>query len=155
MTYQEAIVELIQGAAADLFRSARTMPQDKLEWKPAETSRSPLELVQEIVQTTGWTTIILNNRGLPDLGEDPESDARDERKAWATLDACETELNNRTPALFEAIQNFPVDQLKETVDLPWGTMSWLQVIDYAYWNIRYHDGQIQYVQTMYGDTEMH
>jgi hypothetical protein len=31
----------------------------------------------------------------------------------------------------------------------------IEMMDYPRWNFNYHNGQIAYIQTLYGDKEMH
>ena len=72
-------------------------------------------------------------------------------------DLAELEEKHRKAAkeLAAAVAAFPAEKLSDELELPWGTMSFLQCIGYAYWNMMYHYGQIGYIQTMYGDTEFH
>ena len=42
--------------------------------------------------------------------------------------------------------------------MPWGdgmTETLANVMLHHFWNIVYHEGQIAYIQTIYGDREMH
>jgi hypothetical protein len=40
--------------------------------------------------------------------------------------------------------------------MPWGAkMTFAELLFLNYWNLVYHQGQIAYIQTLYGDREMH
>jgi len=147
MDYVEALTEMLNHATDSLWRTVKAMPEDKFEWKPEETARSSRELVEEIVMTTGFTADLVKNMK---MGNMEEGD-----KTPKTIAELEKEHRAGVEKLIAAMKAFPVDKLHDTIDLPWGTQTFLQVIAYGYWNLTYHWGQISYVQTMYGDTEMH
>jgi hypothetical protein len=153
MTYHLILAATLEDAGESIFRAARATPTERLTWKPAPTARTALELLQEIVQTTGWVTQMICQGGLT-MPDDAEKKAADERAQWGSVDALEAEFRRRAPKLVDAVRGFPEEKLSQLVKLPWGEMTWLAAIDYAVWNIRYHDGQLQYIQTMYGDKEI-
>jgi len=147
MDYAESLDILLHSGADALWRTVRAMPADKLDWKPAETSRTARELVEEIVMTTGFSAGFISTQKMPDMeGGD---------KSPKSVEEMEQEHRAGLEDAIAAIKAFPADKLKEEVELPWGKQSWLEVIGYLYWNMMYHYGQIAYIQTMYGDKETH
>lgn len=148
MTYAEALSKMMEDGTESLWRNVAAMPEDKISWKPEETSRSTRELLEELANTLGYTTACLA--------------AKDEPKdfAWGDLSAKslqELEEMHRMEVKKFCEQNASLsdEDLAVMVTLPWGHMSLLQVSSYAYWNLMYHLGQIAYIQTLYGDKEMH
>jgi hypothetical protein len=55
----------------------------------------------------------------------------------------------------DAIQSVSEDQTAEEIQTPWGGYSLARCCLHAYWNMVYHEGQINYIQTLYGDFEEH
>ena len=136
--------------ADDLMRTARKVPEEKLTWKPLDNGRSVLEIVQECAHCPLWTVGTVNQF----LGiEESLTDYEDTSK-WTTLDACEAALRKHLEQFQACVNAFPEDRLEETVTIQYGTFTLAESISFAMWNIDYHIGQINYIQTLYGDKEM-
>ncbi|MBX3118352.1 MAG: hypothetical protein KF784_04745 [Fimbriimonadaceae bacterium] len=158
MTSKDLIVRLTENSFKELFRTARTTQADKLDWKPAETARSTMEMLQECAQSPIWTVGLLNERKMPDFDQAMFEEMRNERAQWTTIDACEAEALNRLPKLLDAIDRFPEADMEQTMFLPFGggrAFTFWELMMFPYWNAVYHVGQINYIQRMYGDVEMH
>ena len=39
------------------------------------------------------------------------------------------------------------------IQMPWGAMTMAQIAEYPYWNAKYHEGQINFIASMLGDTQ--
>ncbi len=159
MNFQDYIIEAIQKAIDEVFRYAKAVPADKLEWKPLDTGRSVLDQVQEISQAPDYVTGMIG--GTPQ-GEAPGQDNWEklvaERQAWTTIEACERESKKRLDGLFAAIRNTSEEDLSKTVWLPYDggrDFTWREIMEYPRWNATYHAGCIAYIQLLYGDKEMH
>lgn len=146
MSFQESAIEGTRYAAAEAFRYAKKVPADKLNWKPMDAGRSVLELCQEMAQCASWTTQIL--QGGLQMGEEENPAGLD------TVEACEAECNKNLEAMYAAIREFPEARLEEKYTLPFdggAEITMRQNIMYPLWNFTYHQGQIGYIQTLYGD----
>jgi hypothetical protein len=53
-----------------------------------------------------------------------------------------------------AIIAFPEAEMNDEITLPWGTYTLAAVMGFPAWNLNYHFGQINYIQTLYGDFSM-
>lgn len=148
MTYQEALVPLIEDAYAQLFSNAEKL-SDKLDFKASKDNRTPLEMLVECVTMPDFLAPVIRNRALPENTDDYE-----EPKGLDSVDACKRHYEKAKNGLLEAIRNFPAEHLHDEFDTPWGHFSWLSFIAYAYWNPMYHVGQLAYIQMMHGDTKM-
>jgi hypothetical protein len=157
MTSKDLLIAIITESVDNLFRNARAVPADKLEWSP-EGARSVLDQVQECAQAPRWSTHMLRERGMPkDLGPDSYAKAMEERKSWTTLDACEAECKIRVNELLAEIRSFPEEEMTSTMFLPFTGKDhpFWDIMLYPYWNNTWHCGQIAYIQSMLGDKEMH
>lgn len=149
MTYQEALVPLIEEAYSDLFKNAEKL-DGKLDFKPTSDNRTPMEMVIECATLPPFLAQTIRNRALPPNTPD-EPHASDGFKSIAE---CRDHFNSVKGELFEAIRSFPSENLLETIETPWGTFTWRDFISYAYWNPMYHVGQLAYIQMMHGDKSM-
>lgn len=149
MTYLSALVPLIEDAYTDLFKNAAAL-KDNLDFKAAPTCRTPLEILNECVTVPAFLTATIASQALA-----PMDDQTWERADLNSLEACIAEWEKAKAPFLDAIANFPEAKLMENIETPWGTFSWRDFIAYAYWNPMWHAGQLAYIQTINGDTEMH
>lgn len=153
MTYQQAIVPLIEDAYKDLFKNARRL-SDKLDYKVSETNRTPLQMLQECATVAAGLVPILDARAM--VGSESDwAEAEKQMASLTTIEACEAEYERNKTELLRAIADFPEERLEELIETPWGTFPWRDFIAYLYWNPMYHTGQLAYVQMIHGDAEMH
>ncbi|MCE9558253.1 MAG: DinB family protein, partial [Armatimonadetes bacterium] len=71
-----------------------------------------------------------------------------------SFDECKATLDENLKTMNAAISAFPESRLSEEITLPWGTFNFAEVMAIPAWNFDYHLGQINYIQTLYGDKEM-
>ena len=140
--------------AAGLERTFLAMPADKQTWKPLDAGRSALEQVAECAVINGWAAQIFRDRVMPELNTGTY------QGACAALDSADkavAALRANTESLVSAIESVPDDALGVQIQFPWddrpGTLAEAMLM--AYWNLTYHIGQVNYVQTLYGDKQMH
>jgi uncharacterized damage-inducible protein DinB len=153
-TVQELAVKLNRDAAASLVRNVRAMPDDKAAWQPLEKGRTALSQLQECAVICGFTIDTLKTHAIaPDFHEafGRESAQID------TVDKAVARLEERSAALAAAIQAFPDADLDIPVKLPWQEepASLAELMFMNFWNTVYHVGQVSYIQTLYGDNDMH
>jgi hypothetical protein len=149
MLYTQALPKLIEEAYGDLFKQADAL-KDRLDFKAAESNRTPLEMVVECVTSPMFLADTIKNQALAPMDEETW-----EKPGFESLEQCKAAWDEAKPALFEAIQNFPSEKLEEQIVTPWGTFSWYSFMAYCYWNPMWHAGQLAYIQMMHGDTDMH
>ena len=139
-----------------LFNAVRKMPEDKVDWKPLDNGRSALSMAQECAQAPLWGVSFLTARKF-EFDEERFAKAAQERATWS-LDDCERICRENTAKLIEVIEAFPDSDLDQTITLPFGggkDFSFAELMNLHYWNTTYHIGQVNYIQTLYGDKEMH
>jgi len=159
MRFQDYIIDSIQRGTDEVFKYARTVPADKLTWKPLDLGRSVLDQLQELAQAAEYVTGTIAGEA-QDTNPDPERWQKmvADRQAWTTVEDCEREAKVRLEKLFTAIRGCADERLKETIWLPYDggrDFTIQEVTEYPRWNANYHLGQICYIQTLYGDKEMH
>lgn len=156
MKFQDYIADAITKDVKDAFKYAREMPADKIAWKPLDQGRSALDQLQELAQAPTYVVGMLKGQK-----EEPSPDhfqkMMEERKAWDTVDKCQSIADKNYADLDAAIRSFPDEKLKDTVWLPYDggrDFTMAEIMEYPRWNANYHQGQIAYIQTLYGDKEM-
>lgn len=157
MKYQEYIVKAIESAADEFFKGARAVPADKLEWSPLESGRSVLDLCREIAMTPTWGAEVTQGVA-SDYSEEAMAAIKVEQSAWTTIDDCQTQFDQRMARLREVYAAISDEGLAVTRWLPYDggrDFTVKEMMDYPRWNLNYHWGQVAYIQTLYGDKEMH
>ena len=142
------IANLNRQAAESLAKAARELG-DKITWRPLDKGRSALDQVIECggINLLG-ARVFENHDTAPtvdwDAMEKMRAEYQDPEKA---LDL----LATATDRLARAIEAFPAEQLGEQVTLPFGggmQKSFAEVALLNHWNMVYHEGQVNYIQTL-------
>jgi hypothetical protein len=158
MRFQDYICEATQKAADEAFRYAKTVPADKAEWKPLDSGRSVLDQARELAKCPVWAYSIVSGAELPQMTDEARAAMKAEMEQWKTAEQCQAECNTQLAKLFELFRGLSDERLKETKWLPFDggrDFTVAEMMDYPRWNFTYHLGQVAYVQTLYGDAEMH
>jgi len=154
-TVSQLAAKLNRDAAATLARNIKAMPEEKVTWKPLDNGRSALDQLQECAIISFFGAKLLQTREVPPFDREGFEKLRAENdtpeKALALLD-------KGIDTLAAAIEAFPPEHLDDTLTLPFlGGMekSFAELMLLTYWNMVFHEGQICFIQTLYGDHEMH
>ena len=143
-TLQDFLVTATQKAADDLAAAFLRLPEDKRGWSPGEKSRTALDQVAECVILNGYTADLIQTRTWQQdwmdkfFSEKAEAAAQD----WETLHA---RLQENTQRVTAAIAAIPDEALTEEIALFGRTMTLAEVMARSYWNMTYHEGQINYL----------
>lgn len=156
MTYQERIIRITRDAVESVVRNIRAMPEDRLTWQPAPTTRTALDIFQECAGAAGFFAGILRERKSAPFTPETLDRMREQRQAWSTLEEAERALRTRSEDFYAAVAAVPDEDLDVQVEMPWGqTQTLAEVMGLHFWNLTYHTGQLAYIQRLYGDVEMH
>jgi len=158
MRYQDAIIENTKAAAEQAFKYAKKVPADKLDWKPLGEGRSVLDICREMACCAEWSERILRNEPFPEFTPEIQEAIAKQNESMKTAEDCEAECNRRLDTYLKAVAEFPDDKLGDTFTLPFDggqTITMKQNMDYPRWNFEYHQGQIAYIQTLYGDKQVY
>lgn len=149
------IAKKIEAASESLGTAFAKMPDDRKTWKPTiegNEGRDALDQVLECACLAEWAEKGYSaGDALPPVDWDAfgarcASKANpDEALAW---------LKSSNSALASAISALSDDQLSAEIKHPFydATITWGDfAIDLVYWNMVYHEGQINYIQVLYGD----
>lgn len=155
MRAQDLVAELTQSASDAMVRNFKAMPEDKQDWKPAAGTRSAMNQL--------WEIGMVNERFAQFLtGTSTEPFSFETLQALWTNECPHTsselieKLEAATAHLCEAIRSLPDERLEEMIQmnseaqLPTKMLMWMGLR-----NAWYHVGQVNYIQSLYGDGEMH
>lgn len=151
MRFQDQVVRQTQKALDDISRAALAVPEDRREWVPMGSVRPVLSQMQEIASSATFFAPILREGRVPSFEEvkaDPPQ----------SVEACLAKARAMTTEICTLITQFPDSELEDEMTMPFGggmKMTMADVLGLHYWNLVYHLGQINQLQLMLGDTEMH
>ncbi|HLK57038.1 MAG TPA: hypothetical protein VKU00_10760 [Chthonomonadaceae bacterium] len=145
----------IRTAGTALHDAVAKMPDDRIGWHPVtenNTGRDALDQALECAYLNEWVAQAYRTHEMPSINWDDYKAETEKRRNKA---ACLAWLKSSTEALASAIESFPEQQLgAATIDpihngkpTTWADFA----IDLFYWNTVYHEGQVNYIQVLYGD----
>lgn len=150
---KETIISLSQNATESVFRDARLVSADQLNWCPMDTGRSVLDQLQELTQSPTWVTYLLKERAL-NMSQEMMEAYETNRRKFTTLEECESECLKNHAEMETAIRAFPDSDLGILIPMGFGAKpDWpmLDVMSLHMWNCHYHQGQINYIRWLAGD----
>jgi len=145
MNPMEAMAGQIVWAARNMAHNLDFIPADKLDWKPAPTASSALEIVGHITGVLNAMKPMLSG-GSPETPDMTPATSAEEAKQ-ALVSAAE--------AYAEALRAVKSEDLQRQVDLRFATWPLARAASLPAVDLLHHHGQIAYIQTLLGDTEAH
>jgi uncharacterized damage-inducible protein DinB len=153
--FQDQIIKVTQRAVSDLVRAVESLPPDRADWSPPG-ARSALDQLWEVALVP--EALINFLEGDQGAFEGHAQKMRSQRRAAGALDDLAQRAVSETARLCAYIASCPDHLLEEELTLPMGggtTWTRADLLMHHYWNAVYHLGQVNYIQTMLGDLDMH
>lgn len=147
--FQNFLARVTSKAAADLIAAVERLPEDKRDWAP-EGSRSALDQAAECAILNGSSSELTQSRKWkPEWTGDWLTAAKSEMKSkgWPEIKSL---LESNTAKVVESIKALEDSELEISIEMPWGQMQLDEEASYPYWNMTYHEGQINYIASMLG-----
>ncbi len=141
----ETTARQMEWAAGNIAYNLDFIPDDKLNWKPAPTAPSALEMIGHILGVLSRMTPLLEN-GAMGAGKAETPENREDAK---------TQLVAAAHKYTAAMRALEADELKKPVELPMGALSLHLLATMPVMDMVHHHGQIAYIQLLLGDTEDH
>ena len=158
MNIQDHVIATTGAAALEVFRYALIVPADKVDWKPLDNGRSVIDIARELAKTPDWAGETIAGEGSPEWTEEAFAAQKAEMATWTTVEQCQAECLARLEKFYEVVRSLGDEDLAKTKWLPYDggrDFTFAEMLDYPRWNFNYHLGQIAYIQTLYGDRDMH
>jgi hypothetical protein len=147
---QTFLADSIPVAAENLIAALLRLPEDKRLWTPSETARPALNLVAECALNNGYTVDLIETRqwtaGSMDEFFQKQTDLMN--GDWSTLEAL---LRTSAERVAACVRGVPDDVLNDEIVIPFGKFTMTQTLAYPYWNMSYHEGQINYIASILGE----
>lgn len=154
---KDLILNLMKTGQDSLTRTFNAVPDDKLYWKPLDQGRCALDAFGEAAQSCGMIAGLVQSKGEQKPSREMFAKMADERAIWTKADALEA-MNTNATALYAALENMSEEDLNMPITMPMGggtTMPLSAWVMMAYRAFISRFAQINYIQTLYGDTESH
>lgn len=148
MTVLESTALQAEKAANFLGHFLSTTNPDKLDWKPkAENcdskTRSTMEIVAECISVNNGSAALLR-------GETPA-----EAQPPTTVEEARAALTSSAASFANALRSSDDSVFQRKFQMPWGEVTGEFLIDITIANMHYHNGQLNYIQCLYGDDVFH
>jgi hypothetical protein len=147
-TLQEFLATAIPKAAVDLETALRRLPEDKWNWSAMGDARSALDMVAEAALLNDMTQIV-TTRSFP-KEYDMESYTRAKSELAQDWERMRPMLHENAARSAATVRTVPDEDLGIEIQMPWGPYTISQIISYPYWNMSYHEGQINFIASMLG-----
>jgi len=147
-----------QRALEDLCRSANAVRPEFHDWRPAGEARAVLSQMREIASSGYFFIPILKDRTPPTFSPEAMREAQDRMESYKTMLDCIASAREVTGEINLLILSIPDEELEKEIDLPFGGGMRVTIADVCvmhYWNMVYHHGQVNQIQLMLGDRDMH
>ena len=132
-------------AAGNLAYNLDFIPDDKLNWKPAPSASSALEVVGHILGVLNRMTPVLETGA---MGEG-------EAQTPANREEAKTQLIAAAHKYSAAMRNLKAEALGKLVETRIGTIPMSVLATMPVTDMVHHHGQIAYIQMLLGDSETH
>ena len=141
----ETVARQMEWAGQNTAHNLEFIPEDKLNWKPAPTAKSALEIVNHVCGFALGMVHVARDGAWSDPEFQPATNLQEAK-----------ELVLRAANEYAAaLRTVDPSRLGEMMTLPFGTYPAAQVFSMPQVDLIHHHGQIAYLQTLLGDEEMH
>jgi len=157
----DAIVLAKQQAQANMemfLRNFSHVPDDKLDYRPTPTSKSPLRVAAHTALFSGRFAAMIRDRKLPapDTMDEWVAQCEAEEAAMTSRDQVVTAFRAGTAEVIAALDDLTPEAVAIELDSGQGwTMTMGQLIRLPGWHATLHTGQIDYLQTCWGDQQVY
>lgn len=129
------------------------MPEDSFTNSQGGVTRSVAAITADAAWLADCAAYMLRGETPPSTDYAAHADLIPE---LSTREACTQAMSNAGNALADAIENLPVSKFGDTVMAPWGAETTLFALAAsAAGHIWYHDAQLNYIQSLNGDGDVH
>jgi DinB superfamily len=120
-------------------------PDDRLDWSPEQSEKTPLHIAGSLGGFLGFVAHMITTGEMPSLERGPQPPP-------ATRAAAREAVDQGFYALKRAVAALEKDDLDRAVTAPWGPATVEGILWVIMFVVGYFQGQLNYVQLCYGDT---
>jgi uncharacterized damage-inducible protein DinB len=147
MNSPQALAQMNRSAAEALGKAAAELG-DKITWRPLDKGRNALDQVLECAGFARLGTHIFTHGTVPPMDQSVFEQFHAEH---GTPEKALAVLQSATDEFARAIEALPAEKQQNKVTLPFGGGMEKTLVEVAlmnYWNTVYHEGQVNYIQTL-------
>lgn len=133
-----------------------TTPDDKLNWRPSSSSRTPIEIVGHTASSIEGIQKMLMGNPFP-FASTAELDAfcLEQEKTFTSREQVLELLDAKTAVFIEWLDSLTPEQLATKVRSPFGEQEVAAAAIFPAMHALGHCSQLEYIQTIYGDRDWH
>lgn len=165
--------DIISQTKSELIRAKERMahalvttPDDRINWAPSSTARTPLQQVAHSAQSISSIHDMLGGKRFPYAGtgeldtmprltEKFDTAQRFAEKEFTTRDQVLSLLEQTSAEYFDWLDRMTPALLASTVKTPFGPTPMVVAITFPASHMTGHVAQMDYIQTIYGDQDWH
>jgi hypothetical protein len=154
---QNAKAEFLQ-TKAGILHALSTTPDDRLTWKPSPTARPILHQVVHAARSIGNIHGFIDGRPFTvPTPEEADKGFREFEKDFTRREQAVSLLEQNADAFVAFLDALEPERLKAMVATPFGMgdVPTGLAITFPAMHTRWHQAQIDYIQTIYGDLDWH
>ena len=149
-TVQSLLAGSVKTASDEVLAALLRLPEDKRNWSPGGIARTALDMVAECAINNRYTADLIQTRKW--AIDDMEAYNREKAEIAASgLESVTNLLKENTIYLVDVIERVKNEDLDEVVVIPYGTGPLSDIMTYPYWNMKYHEGQLNYIDSILGN----
>jgi len=157
-------IPIVEAAKADFLRAKHrvavalaAVPDDKLNWSPAPTARTPIHVVAHISQCTIDFVAMLEGKFEGDSDDTVQVEARfrELEKPYTTREGVIDFFDRSCDTYLALLDTLTPAQVAGDVEVAFGTYPMATAITFMTNHLRVHGSQLDYIQTCYGDLLWH
>ena len=149
---KDYVTERLQRAKKAYIDDLEAMSDEQIMNSPGGSARKPVDITYEVILVNKMITKRLKgeepdawpSEGWITAPEDFSNKEEIVKQFAASVDEVAAQIESRSE-----------DQMLEPIETPNGPSSALKMGSFSAMHIAYHDGQLNYVQSLSGDMEMH
>ena len=148
--------ELIR-AKERMMHALATTPDDKIQWSPSPTARTPVQLVGHAAGGISGIQNMLVGKPFPypSIAEF-DTAMRTAEQEFTTREQALDRLEQTSAQYLAWLDTLTPEQCASTVHLPFGgPVPMATAITFAAYHLSSHVAQMDYIQTIYGDHDWH
>lgn len=155
--------ETVEAAKAEFTRAKDrvakaldTTPDDRINWSPSPTARTPLHQVAHAAMSIKGMQDWLAGKPFPfESVADLDSYSRDKEKDFTSREQAIALLEENGAGYLAWLDTLTPEQVSGPFESPMGTFPMASAITFCADHLRAHASQIDYIQTVYGDHDWH
>jgi hypothetical protein len=131
------------------------VPKDKLTWSPAPTAKSAIQIASHCAAYSGAFASVLREGVFPPSVEAFLGPIEARMEQISTVDDAEAMLRAGIAETLAALDGVTAERIGSVIDTPIGPTPFLFFMTIPANHLLGHAGQLDYLQTCWGDLEVH